>query len=189
MMRSAHRELAVVSDLLTMMVIDSGELETHYASLDLRNVAHRTLEQSQVHAAGYGVQLGAEVSVAPVPVSGDEAKLLDAISRLVSNSVMLTAAGGQVTLRACPAEDEGVLDVVDHGPGISGPDQPLVFDRLYRTMAAKRGEVPGVGVGLTIARSIVEAHGGTLRIRESSAAGTVFRLVLPLSLDPPDVDC
>jgi len=72
---------------------------------------------------------------------------------------MLTAAGGQVTLRVGAADGEGVIDVVDQGPGIQQSEQSQVFDRLYRTTAARAGQVPGIGVGLTIAKSIVEAHG------------------------------
>ena len=83
MMRSAHRELAVVSDLLTMTVIDSGLLTTHRASLDLREVAQQSLEHSQVQATGYGVRLGTEVSEVTAPVFGDEAQLLDAVTRVV----------------------------------------------------------------------------------------------------------
>lgn len=181
MMRSARRELSVVSDLLTMTVIDSGDLVAHCASVDLRAIAQQAAQDAQTQAAGFGVTLSVEVCEAPVPVSGDEAKLLDAVSRLLCNSLMLTPAGGQVTLRALSSTEQGILDVIDHGPGIPEAEQPFVFDRLFRTSASGLGEVPGIGIGLTIAKSIMEAHGGTLTLRESSSAGSVFRLALPLS--------
>jgi signal transduction histidine kinase len=107
----------------------------------------------------------------------DRERIMQVASILLDNAVKYTPDGGSVTVRV-EEEDDGVaLAVSDSGVGISEDQLPLVFERFYRTDAARAEE--GVGLGLSIARQIAEAHGGTIRATSKVGVGSTFVLLLP----------
>jgi two-component system sensor histidine kinase VicK len=119
-------------------------------------------------------------------VLGDERRLRWAIGNLVNNAVQYTPAGGKVTMEI-RAEEEGVarMRVRDTGVGISRADQPYVFTRFYRGTAVTEDgatlRVPGTGQGLTVARQILQAHGGDIRIKSKPLVGTAVYFSLPVT--------
>src|ERR671933_3047971 len=96
------------------------------------------------------------------------------LGNIVGNAVKLTPAPGEVRLAARVAGDRAELLVSDTGPGIAPEELALVFERFYRTEASMLAATPGTGLGLTIARSLVEAHGGTIGVHSELGAGTTF---------------
>ena len=123
------------------------------------------------------VELTTDVSGSLPAVRGDRERLRQVIQNLVDNAVKYSPAGGRVRVSAT-ADDGGVLiDVADEGPGIPAEDQQVIFEKFGRSGggAAK----PGTGLGLFIARSIAEAHGGSLQVDSVPRRGSVFRLELP----------
>jgi two-component system, OmpR family, sensor kinase len=119
-------------------------------------------------------------------VLGDERRLRWAIGNLVSNAIQYTPAGGKVTMEI-RGDDKGMarMRVRDTGVGISRQDQPYVFTRFYRgTPTTADGialRVPGTGQGLTVARQIVQAHGGEIRLKSKQGVGTAVYFGLPVT--------
>ena len=123
------------------------------------------------------VALTTEVSGSLPRVRGDRERLRQVIQNLIDNAVKYSSAGSCVRVNAIADDGGVVIDVADEGPGIPLEDQQLIFEKFGRSGggAAK----PGSGLGLFIARSIAEAHGGSLEVESLPARGSVFRLELP----------
>jgi len=107
----------------------------------------------------------------------DRERVLQVASILLDNARKYTPEGGNITLRVKEEDHSVALEISDTGPGIPEDQLPLVFERFYRADAARSAE--GVGLGLSIARQIAEAHGGTLRARSKLGEGSTFTLLLP----------
>jgi signal transduction histidine kinase len=112
-------------------------------------------------------------------VRGDRERLRQVIQNLVENAVKYSSAGGEVRLVATTQNGRIQVDVQDEGPGIPLEDQKLIFEKFGRSDAGG-GAKPGTGLGLFIARSIVEAHGGSLEVESAPEEGSVFTLDLPI---------
>jgi signal transduction histidine kinase len=121
------------------------------------------------------VQLLASIDAAPRPLAGDRGALQQALLNLLDNARKY--GGSRVTLYAAPADGAYVIRVRDSGPGIPPAERARVFDRFYRGQAHRDGSVPGLGLGLHIARAIALAHGGELRC-EDAPDGASFSLTL-----------
>jgi two-component system, OmpR family, sensor histidine kinase MprB len=107
-------------------------------------------------------------------VRGDPARLDRAIWNLLDNAIKWSPDGGEVEVEV---SESGEVSVADRGPGIEAEDMPHVFDRFFRSAAAR--ELPGSGLGLAIVRRAAETHGGTVRAESRPGGGTVIRLRLP----------
>jgi two-component system OmpR family sensor kinase len=122
------------------------------------------------------VELTTEVGSLP-RVRGDRERLRQVIQNLVDNAVKYSSAGGRVRVSATTDDGHVLIDVADEGPGIAPEDQELIFEKFGRSSGGETK--PGTGLGLFIARSIAEAHGGSLDVESVPARGSVFRLELP----------
>ena len=113
-------------------------------------------------------------------VKGDKSMLKQLMRILVDNAIKYTPAGGKITLGLANDGKECILSVKDTGQGISAEDLPRIFDRFYRSDKARKAQTSGHGLGLSIARIIVVAHGGKMTVRSKEGAGTTFLVRLPL---------
>jgi signal transduction histidine kinase len=170
------RLAALIGDVLDTSRIDAGTFTYRFGDVDIA-----ALVQEAVAAAAVGqdeVPVRANVSTAPPVVRGDADRLRQVVSNLIDNAVKYSPAGVPVEVRVMP--QNGVVDVTiaDRGPGIAAEDQRLIFEKFGRvsTGASK----PGTGLGLYIARSIAEAHGGTLDVASAPGRGATFTLRLPV---------
>jgi two-component system, OmpR family, sensor histidine kinase BaeS len=109
----------------------------------------------------------------------DPVRLRQAVGNLVSNAIRHTPAGGTVSLCAREEGDQVVIDVADTGAGIAAEDLPLVFERFWRVEKSRNRQTGGSGLGLSIVRKLVEAHGGTASATSVIGRGSVFTLRLP----------
>jgi signal transduction histidine kinase len=107
------------------------------------------------------------------------------IDNLISNALKFTPAGGRVEVRASERDGRARIEIADNGTGISAAEQERLFERFYRTAQAQTDAVPGVGLGLSIAKAIVEAHGGVISCASTAGAGTTFAIELPLAAAVP----
>jgi signal transduction histidine kinase len=121
---------------------------------------------------------------APLPVSADAARLIQVVGNLLNNAAKFTPAGGQVRLTLTRDGDEAVLSVRDDGIGIADEQLPFIFD-MFMQAHGGFGPKAGLGIGLTLARSLVEQHGGRLTARsEGLGHGTEFIIRLPAMTAP-----
>jgi signal transduction histidine kinase len=115
---------------------------------------------------------------------GDGDRLGQMLDNIVSNAVKFTAEGGTVDVYLARRGDKALLEVRDSGIGIPDEEQDRLFQRFFRSSTATERAIPGVGLGLTISRAIVEAHGGTIGFESEEGRGTTFRVELPLGAQP-----
>jgi protein-histidine pros-kinase len=179
--RSAERELRLVDDLLTLVAIEESGLSIRPLMVDLEQVVRDAVEAARLRADEVDIDLGLEIPGFPVQANVDRDRVGQAIDNLLSNALKFTPAGGRVRVRLRTQGDRAEIEVADSGSGIRESDSQRIFERLYRSGSAIAQQIPGAGLGLTIALAIAEAHGGSITLVHSNPEGTVFRLELPLS--------
>ena len=125
-------------------------------------------------------QLSLEIDTSDITIVGDEAKLKTVIDNLLSNAVKFSPVGGVVKIRLRQSSGSVTLDVSDTGPGIDPKDRQRIFDAFYQGKTVPEGHVKGSGLGLSIAREYVIAHGGSIALHSGAGPGAHFRVTLPL---------
>jgi signal transduction histidine kinase len=183
---SARKELAhlsrLVDDLFELARIDAGVLQLRLEEASLHDLISDTISGFQPQAERRGVRLVGEVSGDIDPVLMNPPKLQRVLHNLVSNALRHTPADGTVALRAKPRGAEVQVEVADTGEGIAPEDLPRVFECSFRGERSRprpgRDEAPGAGLGLAIARGLIEAHGGTIDVESNPKGGSRFRFTL-----------
>ena len=183
--RNAHRLLRLVGDLLFTAQVESGRFPLEIKDVDLGGVVSTSVESAGPVAANAGVTLVREVPDRPVEVRGDPVRLGQAVDNLVSNALKFTPRGGTVTVALRPDGEQAVIAVTDTGIGIPAVELSQLSQRFFRASTATRNAVPGVGLGLTITKAIVTAHGGRLDIASEEGVGTSISIVLPVETPQP----
>jgi signal transduction histidine kinase len=176
--RSSSRLRGAVEDLLLVAEIEAERLELRREPTDLAELATATVEAARPAAADHGIELLLDVE-GRLPLEADAARLRQVLDNLVSNALKFTPEGGSVTLSAHNGDGPLRVEVTDTGIGIPQEEMGQLFSRFYRASTAKRRAIPGTGVGLVIARAIVEAHGGTISLESTEGAGTRVTVTLP----------
>jgi signal transduction histidine kinase len=169
----------LVRDLRLLSLADTGQLDLLMTDVDVSSLLRGVVEGARAMADDRGIDISLDLPVGEVVVRGDVDRLRQVLGNLISNALRYTPPGGQVTLRAWREGEEVSISVQDSGPGMAADDLPRVFDRFYRTDAARARASGGSGLGLAIARALVEAHGGTIEVRSTLGEGTTFALSIP----------
>jgi signal transduction histidine kinase len=175
--RQIDRLERMVYDFLDAARIESGNLELELEQCDVRDVVCTAIELFEPTAPRH--VFVAETPDAPLRMTYDPTRIEQVMNNLVSNAIKYSPRGGTITVSA--AGDDGFvrLSVSDQGMGIALEDQDHVFDPFRRTGASKEA-IAGVGLGLFVARRIVEAHGGRISVESSLGKGSTFTVELPL---------
>ena len=177
--RNASRQLRLVEDLLSIARIQAGEFEVVRIPVDFAEIVELGAEAARPDAERAGLGLKVDV-LGPVPLQGDADRLGQVVANLVSNAIKFTPAGGRVEVALRSDGRRARLIVADTGPGVRSSERTQLFDRLFRGEDARETEVSGAGLGLSIARSIVEAHEGRIDLAEGTGSGATFEVALPL---------
>ena len=178
--RNASRQLRLVEDLLSIARIQAGEFEVHRCPLDLAEVVRHGVEAARPAATEAGLDLECICEVS-ARVLGDADRLDQVLANLLSNAIKFTPLCGRIAVQLETTPEEAVLTVTDTGPGIQPEERARLFERLFRGDDVTRLQISGAGLGLAIARSIVEAHEGTIEARaDHDGGGATFELTLPL---------
>ncbi|MDX6653212.1 MAG: hypothetical protein QOJ38_1993 [Solirubrobacterales bacterium] len=177
--RNTVRLDKLVADLLLLTQVEAGTFTVEPAEAELGSIARNSVESALPAAAERGIELRL-LSVDTADCAGDATRLGQAVDNLISNALKFTDAGGQVDVRVRNLGDEGIIEVADTGAGIPAEERDQLFDRFSRGTRAKLQEAQGAGLGLAIAKAVIEAHGGTIEVTSEEGAGTSFRLRLPL---------
>jgi signal transduction histidine kinase len=169
----------LIDDLFDVSQIDAGGLQLDVAPNSIGDLISDTIERFSETARRQNVQLAGEVQPGTDPVKMDAQRIGRVLANLTSNALRHTPAGGQVHLSARRTSSGVEVEVRDTGEGIRPEDLPYVFDRFYRGEKSRSRATGGAGLGLAIARGIVEAHGGSIRVESEAGHGARFVFVLP----------
>ena len=168
----------LVEGLLLLARADAGMLRLDLKPIDAAQLLAEVYERTQILAQSRSITLDLE-ALEPQRVFGDRERLRRVLFNLVDNAVKYTPAGGRVTLSLRQRDGHVCLSVRDTGIGLSEAEQEHVFQRFHRADSARARDAQGSGLGLCIARSIVEAHGGTLQVASRPGEGSIFTVCLP----------
>lgn len=171
----------MVNELLDLSKIESGSTALVLGDVDLPRLANATVARLSLFAERQGVRLVVDADGAIPVVRGDGERLGQALLNLLHNAVKFSPAGAEVVVRVVSSEDETVVTVQDHGPGIARAALPRVFERFYKGDRARTRGVGGTGLGLSIARHVVEAHGGRIWVESEEGSGSTFGFALPVT--------
>jgi signal transduction histidine kinase len=179
--RNARAQLHLVEDLLDVSQIRTGKLRLERVRVDLPEIVEAAVDEVRLSAESKQVGLDIRRDASVPPVEADPGRLQQAFANLLTNAVKFTPPGGQIVVAA--ERRDGVLEVTvrDNGVGIATEMLPVIFDPFRQADSGTTRSFAGLGIGLSIARSLVEAHGGTLTARSDGLGrGAEFRVSLPL---------
>jgi signal transduction histidine kinase len=178
--RNARMQTKLIDDLLDMARIIEGKLQLQPRRVDIAEVVQHAIESVRPAADARHIRLEPAVPSTIGSVVADSERLQQVLSNLLSNAIKFTEPGGLVTLTATRAESSVEIAVADTGAGISAEFLPYVFDRFRQEQGGSRREYGGLGLGLAIARHLVELHGGTITAESAGTGrGATFRVRLP----------
>jgi signal transduction histidine kinase len=173
-----NRLAALIGDVLDTSRIEAGTFSYRFSDVDLSALVADAVGNASVGQDE--VRVRADVADVLPHVRGDAERLRQVLSNLIDNAVKYSPSGDEVAVRARREDGRVLIEVSDNGPGIPSDQQRLIFEKFGRA-DVPGGSKPGTGLGLFIARSIAEAHGGSLDVRSRPNAGTTFVLSLPVS--------
>jgi len=173
----------IVDDLLFLSKADMGEVHLQKHPINLTKLVSEVGAQTKMIAMAKDIKVHISKD-SDVPVIGDRLRLRELLLNLVDNAVKYTPEGGEMMISLERDDDRVKLRVMDNGIGIPTEDQPHIFDRFFRVDKARSREAGGSGLGLSICKWIVEAHGGEISVESEVTKGSLFTVTLPLA--PPD---
>jgi signal transduction histidine kinase len=175
----AERLGGLIDDLFELSVIDAGNIRIELEPTCLEDLISGTVESMSHQARQRGVRLSGLVEPGLAPVLADPHKIQRVILNLVQNAIRHTPSDGTVDLEAKQVEEAVAVSVTDTCGGIESQDLERLFEPFYRTDPARIRDGSGAGLGLSIAKGIVEAHGGHIWVENTSASGCRFTFTLP----------
>jgi signal transduction histidine kinase len=179
MHKEAQHLSRLIEDLRTLSLADSGELTLTRRTVAPGELLARIAEAYEVQAQEKQISLSVDAAENLPQIDVDPDRMVQVLGNLVSNSLRFTQEGGEIGLTAVTHNDNIRLQVKDTGSGIAQADLPHIFSRFYRGDASRQHNGAS-GLGLAIARSIVEAHDGQIKAESSPGKGTTFTITLPL---------
>jgi signal transduction histidine kinase len=179
---SSHRLMTLINDILDLATIEAGYMALETAPIDVHDMldAVMTLTRERARAQNLALTLSCPPDIGAI--AGDERRLKQAVFNLVSNAIKFTPAGGSVRIEARIEEPQGdlLLAVADTGIGIPAADRERVFEKFERVNPHARDS--GAGLGLSLVKSLLELHGGTVAIESEPGYGTTIRCRLPAAM-------
>ncbi len=172
----ADRLTQLIENLLDASRLQAGALSIHLADVALDALAKRIAERFQTQTTKHTIVVDFPEAF-PI-ILGDEDRLSQVLSNLVSNAIKYSPEGGEIRIRGQVRPNQVIVCVSDQGPGIASEDIPYVFDRFYRSVDASR-KTKGAGLGLYLARAVVEAHGGRIWVDPRPGDGARICFSLP----------
>ncbi len=169
----------LVDDLRLLAQVDGGDLQLQRAQTRLEELVRSCVDALRPRAQAKGVSLDVDAAETLPEPDLDPTRIAQAVGNLLDNAVTHTPEGGSVTVSAHASADAVEVEVADTGPGIAADDLSRVFDRFYRADPSRSRNTGGTGLGLTIARRLVEAHGGSIEAESVVGRGSRFVIRLP----------
>ncbi|HWE63127.1 MAG TPA: ATP-binding protein [Chloroflexota bacterium] len=183
--QAAERMTRLVDNLLELTRMQAGRVQLWRALSELRDLARRVADSISPLAQTRGQRVALDLPAEPVPALVDAQRLEQVLLNLLSNAHKYGREGGTIRLSLMRRPGDVVLGVTDDGPGITAVDQERIFDRYYRSETEAIRHKQGSGLGLPIARALVELHGGRLWVESQPGAGATFWIALPMEPHAP----
>ena len=174
----------LITDLLDVSRLQAGALPLAVAEVELDVLARRVAHRFQERAARHQISVRIAKDFPTVP--GDPMRLEQALNNLVSNAIKYSPQGGEVIIQGQVRPDEIIVTVTDQGIGVPITEQGRIFDAFYRVDNRSTRQAGGAGLGLFLARAIIEAHGGRIWIESTPGQGSSFSFAIPRHRDPPN---
>jgi signal transduction histidine kinase len=187
MLAQTERLTRLVEQLLDLSRLESGEVPFHREIVAIAPLVSRVISEITIGRAISDVRLNADVSDDLV-AEADPERIHQVLFNLVDNAVRFTPPGGEITITARHHDDRVAVRVADTGVGIAAEHLPRVFERFYRVDASRSRDDGGTGIGLAIARSIVEGHGGRIVAESHPGHGSTFTFDLPAAMEAVAVE-
>lgn len=178
-LEESERLSKIVESLLAISRLDAGEALMTRERFDLAELVDDTVEQMRLLAEDKRIILSCAAEDG-VQVEGDPGRLKQVVVNLADNAIKYTNEGGRVDIRVAAVDGKALLEVSDNGVSIPGEALPHVFERFYRVDKARSRQMGGAGLGLSIVKSICEAHGGHITVESIEGKGSRFTVELPL---------
>ena len=175
--REAVRLNNLVSDFLDLARLEAGRIRLQKRPIHLKYLVEEAVATLRPEAEARDIRIKTDVPMGLPPVLADEQHLLRVLLNLLSNAIKYNRPGGEVEITARRLDDRVSVSVRDTGIGIAPEELPYIFEKFYRGSA--EGSSTGAGLGLSIAKRIVEAHGGTITVQSTPGEGSVFTFTIP----------
>ncbi|MDB4874115.1 MAG: Sensory box histidine kinase [Gemmatimonadetes bacterium] len=169
----------LIQDLVDVASIERGQLSLAIQPQNPAELVQQALHMFEVEAAEHGITIRTDTPDELPLVSADGARIVQVLSNLIRNAIKFTPRGGEIVLTVERRDGSVVLSVSDNGAGIDVEMQPHVFDRYWESSSGSRS--PGTGLGLWIAKGIVDAHRGVLEVHSAARQGSTFSIALPIA--------
>jgi signal transduction histidine kinase len=182
MLAQSERLGRLVEQLLDLSKLESGDVPLRREQVALAPLVAQVMSEIQVASADRDVEVSSALPDDLPPIEADAERVHQVIFNLVDNAVRFTPEGGEVRIEAQRHNGAVEVRVADTGVGIPAEALPRLFERFYRVDAARARGDGGTGIGLAIARSVVEAHGGTIRAESEPGHGSTFSFDLPIAV-------
>ncbi|MBI2911414.1 MAG: hybrid sensor histidine kinase/response regulator [Chloroflexi bacterium] len=176
---AADQMARLVDDLLELTRLKAGRVRLRVAECDLRALAEQAARAIEPLAEERSQSLELLLPAEPVLAAADAERVERALLNLLGNAQKYGRTGGTIRLSLHSSDGEVIFSVADDGPGIPEPEQGRIFDRFYRAETEATRKTQGSGLGLPIARALVELHGGRIWVESRSGAGATFKIALP----------
>ncbi|MBU1671255.1 MAG: HAMP domain-containing protein [Actinobacteria bacterium] len=170
----------LVDDLRQLAQVESGQLELEVLPVEMGEAITGAVERFTRESQEAAVSITTHIEPGLPRVSADPVRLAQVLSNLVKNALTHTPAGGAITVSARRERGMARVEVTDTGAGIAPEELPYIFERFYRAEPARERATGGAGIGLTVARSLVEALGGTITALSEPGRGTTITFTIPL---------
>lgn len=171
--------LELINDWLNMARISEDQLAQRFKPVDVMPILSNIVAFMTPTAEGKQISLKMEQGTGIPFVQGDEETLEQLFSNIISNAITYNAPGGKVRINTKEEDGFIVVEISDTGIGIAEKDIPFLFDQFFRVKREETQQIKGTGLGLHIAKKIVDAHGGIIRVSSVLNKGTVFSILLP----------
>lgn len=171
----------LIDDLKILALADAGEIPLIFQSVPPANLLRRTVDAYRMQAEQRGINLVVEIAPGLPDLNVDHDRMAQVLGNLMSNALRYTPAGGAIRLSATQSAGKVLIEVADTGKGIAVEDLPFVFSRSFRGDKARQQENGESGLGLAIAKSLVQAQGGDITVTSQLAEGSTFTIELPIA--------
>jgi len=172
------RMTQLVAELTELSRIETGKAELKLEPVELNGLIEEAVAQLKPQAERQKLSLETALANDLPAVPADKDRLRQVMVNLIHNAIKFNRPGGSIKIRTESSDDSVIVEVSDTGTGIAGEDLPHIFERFYKADKSRAGQ--GSGIGLAIAKHVVESHGGEIRVRSEEGKGATFSFSLPL---------